>query len=176
MNQVHMRQVEAWIRLTERQINHRRKDLRDDLVQVGWEAALKADQTHDEDLGYSYKSWIIQHLRRDMMRYLKQEMKHMTQHEDIDELKDLDGIEELLDFDEQERMTHKVDVTELVGILPEREAIVVELYYFRDLSETEIGERLGVSRSMIQKIHKRALEKMSEQGGINLPEASAIYT
>ena len=155
-----IKQINGWIAATERQINHSRPDLRDDLYQRGWETALKADMTHDSTLGYSYKSWMIQALRRDMKRLLRAERKHGVNHEDIEPLLYQDGISELLDEDTEPRIEAQVDIFALVDKLPERDANVVKLHYIDDLSEHEIGERLGVSRSMVRKIKNRAVQKL----------------
>jgi RNA polymerase sigma factor for flagellar operon FliA len=43
-----------------------------------------------------------------------------------------------------------------IGTLPERERVVVTLYYYEDLSLKEIGSILGVSESRVCQIHTKA--------------------
>lgn len=50
-------------------------------------------------------------------------------------------------------------VAACLGVLREREALVLELRYLSDLSRREVGERLGVSKERVRQIELRALEK-----------------
>jgi RNA polymerase sigma factor for flagellar operon FliA len=49
---------------------------------------------------------------------------------------------------------------EAIGLLPEREALVISLYYDEELNLKEIGEVLGVSESRICQIHGQALVRL----------------
>jgi RNA polymerase sigma factor for flagellar operon FliA len=47
-----------------------------------------------------------------------------------------------------------------VDLLPEREKLVMSLYYEQDLNLREIGEVLGVSESRVCQIHGQALIRL----------------
>jgi RNA polymerase sigma factor for flagellar operon FliA len=47
-------------------------------------------------------------------------------------------------------------IAAVIGTLPERERVVVTLYYYEDLSLKEIGSILGVSESRVCQIHTKA--------------------
>jgi RNA polymerase sigma factor for flagellar operon FliA len=47
-----------------------------------------------------------------------------------------------------------------IGTLPERERMVVTLYYYEDLSLKEVGSILGVSESRVCQIHTKATENL----------------
>ena len=55
-----------------------------------------------------------------------------------------------------------------VDKLPERERLVVSLYYFEGLTFKEIGNVLGVSESRVYQLHTQAMSRlrtfMREQG------------
>lgn len=61
-----------------------------------------------------------------------------------------------------------------VGIdqLPDRERMVVALYYFEGLTFREIGKLLGVSESRVYQLHTQAMSRlrnfMREQGSVNV--------
>jgi RNA polymerase sigma factor for flagellar operon FliA len=44
--------------------------------------------------------------------------------------------------------------------LPERDALILSLYYVEDFSYVEIGEVLGVSESRVCQLHARALTRL----------------
>lgn len=51
-------------------------------------------------------------------------------------------------------------VRDAIGALPEREALVMSLYYDEELNLKEIGETLGVSESRVCQIHGQALLRL----------------
>lgn len=51
-------------------------------------------------------------------------------------------------------------VRDAIGALPEREALVMSLYYDEELNLKEIGETLGVSESRVCQIHGQALIRL----------------
>ncbi len=65
---------------------------------------------------------------------------------------DLDTPDQAFDQDEL-----RTEVAEAIRKLPEREQMVMSLYYERELNLKEIGEILGVSESRVCQIHGQAL-------------------
>lgn len=65
------------------------------------------------------------------------------------------GPGELLEQD-----AFQVALAEAIGNLPEREQLVMSLYYDDELNLREIGEVLGVSESRVSQIHGRILLKL----------------
>jgi len=51
----------------------------------------------------------------------------------------------------------------VVGDLPERERLIVDLYYYRDLNFKEIAEVLGVTESRVSQLHSRMKRRMKDQ-------------
>jgi len=72
----------------------------------------------------------------------------------VDTIEDLDAPDPVAIFDHAE--TRKI-VAELVEGLPERDKLVVTLYYFEGLTLKEIGRSLGVTESRICQIHTKAV-------------------
>ena len=58
--------------------------------------------------------------------------------------------------DEHERGAFKKALAEAISNLPEREQLVLSLYYDEELNLKEIGQVLGVSESRISQIHSQA--------------------
>lgn len=59
-----------------------------------------------------------------------------------------------------EREERKRILAEAIEALPEKERLVVTLYYFEGLTAKEISQILGVSQSRISQIHSKALLRM----------------
>jgi RNA polymerase sigma factor for flagellar operon FliA len=54
----------------------------------------------------------------------------------------------------------KDSLTEAVASLPEREQLVVALYYYENLTLREIGEVLGVTESRVSQLHTKAVMRL----------------
>ena len=51
----------------------------------------------------------------------------------------------------------KEALAEAISDLPEREKLVVTLYYYEELTLREIGEVLGVTESRVSQLHTKAI-------------------
>lgn len=76
---------------------------------------------------------------------------------DVDNLLTSDGPDPL---DDLTRMDFKQALAEHIGLLPERERLVLSLYYDEELNLREIGEVLGVSESRVCQLHGQALVRL----------------
>ena len=54
----------------------------------------------------------------------------------------------------------KEAVGEAIARLPEREKLVVTLYYYEELTLREIGEVLGVTESRVSQLHTKAILRL----------------
>lgn len=57
-------------------------------------------------------------------------------------------------------------IKEVLGDLSEREQMVIQLYYFEELTLKEISEIMGITESRISQIHKAVIRKVRENMGI----------
>lgn len=86
---------------------------------------------------------------------------------------DLGVSEDALKFDETchgddpyqsiENSSFKKGLTECVSTLPEREALVLSLYYEEELNLREIGQVLDVSESRVSQIHSQAMHRLKSR-------------
>ncbi|MFM4705157.1 RNA polymerase sigma factor FliA [Aeromonas bivalvium] len=65
-----------------------------------------------------------------------------------------------LGFDELAAERFQAALAENIGRLPEREALVLSLYYDEELNLREIGEVLNVSESRVSQIHSQAMHRL----------------
>jgi RNA polymerase sigma factor FliA len=75
----------------------------------------------------------------------------------------LDTISDPRAEDPQESLASsevKDRLTEAIATLPEREQLVVALYYYENLTLREIGEVLGVTESRVSQLHTKAVMRL----------------
>ena len=63
-------------------------------------------------------------------------------------------------YQDIEQVIFKKSLTECISTLPEREALVLSLYYDEELNLREIGQVLDVSESRVSQIHSQALHRL----------------
>jgi RNA polymerase sigma factor for flagellar operon FliA len=54
----------------------------------------------------------------------------------------------------------RVRIADAIAALPEREKLVVALYYYENLTLREIGEVLGVTESRVSQLHTKAVLRL----------------
>ena len=80
-----------------------------------------------------------------------------------DQISLIDTIEDHDSVDPQRNLTDvevREAIAEAIANLPEREKIVVTLYYYEELTLREIGEVLGVTESRVSQLHTKAILRL----------------
>lgn len=62
----------------------------------------------------------------------------------------------------EDELIERISLKEAVGKLPERERLVVNLRYFRGLTQDKTAKILGVSQVQISRIEKKALQELRD--------------
>ena len=69
-------------------------------------------------------------------------------------------------------------VQSAIATLPPREQMVMDLYYFRDVTMKEIGARIGVNESRVSQLHARAVQRLrrvlTETDGVPARRADVV--
>lgn len=71
----------------------------------------------------------------------------------------------LADPQRPETVVDRMLVKELIGGLDEREQKIIVLRYFRDQTQTQVAEALGISQVQVSRLESRILKKMREMAG-----------
>lgn len=66
-------------------------------------------------------------------------------------------------IDEQNLITNKIAVVQLIEDLNEKEKQVILLRYYRNKTQTEIAKLLGTSQVQISRIEKKVLKEMKRK-------------
>ena len=75
----------------------------------------------------------------------------------------IDTIEDTAAPDPQSALSHtemREAIADAIARLPEREKLVVTLYYYEELTLREIGEVLGVTESRVSQLHTKAVLRL----------------
>ena len=150
----------------------------DDLISIGTIGLIKAIDTFDEEKGIrlaTYASRCIDNELLMMLRSNKRLNKEVYLYDPIgsdregNEINLLDIIEET-DTDVVENIVLEEDIKKLykvIGkVLTDREREIIFLRYGlvgqREVTQREIAKKLGISRSYVSRIEKKALKKLRE--------------
>ncbi len=156
----------------------------DDLISIGTIGLIKAVGTFDYSKGCRFATYGARCVSNEILMHFRAAKKHQSEV----------GIDEPVDFDKNGNCLTLIDiiadesmpVEEKVGLditirnmlqavdskldSREREVIILRygLYGGEPLPQREAADRLGISRSYVSRIEKRALEKLREQLGNDL--------
>jgi RNA polymerase sigma factor for flagellar operon FliA len=91
-----------------------------------------------------------------------------------DQIALIDTIEDTSGPEPQAALAHtelREALAEAIARLPEREKLVVTLYYYEELTLREIGEVLGVTESRVSQLHTKAILRLKGRlsGGVGRP-------
>jgi RNA polymerase sigma factor for flagellar operon FliA len=78
----------------------------------------------------------------------------------LDTIKDPMALDPAQELDATEM---KDRLAEAIARLPEREKLVVALYYYENLTLREIGEVLGVTESRVSQLHTKAVLRLKSR-------------
>ena len=78
----------------------------------------------------------------------------------LDTIQDPDAIDPANAMDATEMKDRLADA---IARLPEREKLVVALYYYENLTLREIGEVLGVTESRVSQLHTKAVLRLKSR-------------
>ncbi|MBQ8197661.1 MAG: SigB/SigF/SigG family RNA polymerase sigma factor [Clostridia bacterium] len=81
-----------------------------------------------------------------------------------DKFDDEDDSQELIDkianYDSEEKMIDKIHITSIIEGLNDREKKIIFLRFYRDRTQSEIAESLGVSQVQISRLENKILDKL----------------
>ena len=148
----------------------------DDLLSIGTIGLIKGVDSYRPDKGVRLSSYCSRCVENEVLMYFRSRRKSQGDLSLSDALEgDGDGGLSILDVladedDMAERLGERELCAQLRGligrVLTEREAKVIRLRYGLEggaaLTQQQTAERIGVSRSYVSRIEKRALEKLRE--------------
>lgn len=151
----------------------------EDLISVGTIGLIKAVNTFNPDKKIKLATYASRCIENEILMYIRANKKH---NKDI-YLQDTVGIDkdgnevtledkiadDSMSIDEQVNLNiqSKILYQKIKEILKGREKTIIELRYGlingEELTQRDIAKRLGISRSYVSRIEKRALEKLHKE-------------
>lgn len=146
----------------------------EDLISIGTIGLIKAIKTYKDDKGVRLATYASRCIENEVLMYLRSIKKVKNEVSIYDPIGyDKEGNEisliDVLTTDNEiveiiEAKLQEEKVRENLGVLSQQERQVIEMRYglFNGLKETqkEIAKKLGISRSYVSRIEKRALKKL----------------
>lgn len=156
----------------------------DDLISIGTIGLIKAIKTFDNSRGTRLATYAARCIENEVLMYLRNIKKNRLEvsiYEPIgfdkegNEISLMDVLyndNEILDTVDAKLQEEKI--IEKMGALTRRERMVIEMRYgiLSGLKETQrdIARKLGISRSYVSRIEKKAINKLINQLAIQAPE------
>ena len=150
----------------------------DDLFQIGCVGLMKAVDSFRPEYGNKFATYAIRCVDNELLMHLrskKKQRKEVSMFEPIGTDKEGNQIQlvDVLEFHDKnvadevtKREQMKKICTFMNDVLSEREAFIIRRRYGiggnQELTQREIARALGISRSYVSRIEKRALEKLKQ--------------
>lgn len=150
----------------------------DDLISIGTMGLIKAINTFDPDKGTRLATYAARCIENEILMHLRSKKKHRGEVSLYDPigmdkegneicLLDILGTDRDIVVEEVEYYYDQEIIRKQIQFLSKREKRVLELRYglFNGLRRTqkEIAKKLGISRSYVSRIEKKAIEKLIKE-------------
>ena len=70
-----------------------------------------------------------------------------------------------LDFNQETKMIDKIALNQIIERLKPKEKQIILMRYFKDKTQTEIADIIGISQVQVSRIEKKILQTMREMFG-----------
>ncbi len=152
----------------------------DDLISIGTIGLIKGIQTYNPDKGVRLATYAARCIENEILMHMRAQRKvvrDVSIHEPIGQDKEGNEVSllDILGTDGDEiidTVSFRMDRDEIyngLAILDDRERQIIwarfGLPYGAEKTQREIAREMGISRSYVSRIEKRALEKLQEQFG-----------
>lgn len=152
----------------------------EDLVSIGTIGLVKAVDTFNVDNGTRFATYAAKCIQNEILMNFRSQKKHSSEisiNETIDVDRDGNPLSYMDVISSEEDMANEVErkilsekaLKYIKTVLSQRERQIIVMRYglfgVKELTQREIAEKLGISRSYVSRIEKSALEKLKSALG-----------
>lgn len=144
----------------------------DDLVQVGCIGLCKAIEDFNPELGFKFSTFAFPKIRGEITNLIRDDRFYPAHKKNrfdtsvnfvsLNKLIDEEGKVEIIDTLESceglDSISESLDLENALSKLPSLEKTIIDYYYFKDLTQAEIGKLLGITQSNVSKLLLHTLE------------------
>ena len=144
----------------------------EDIYQIACIGFIKAIQRFRFDLGNALSTYSVQYMLGEIKKFFRDDgMIHISRNKKEEGLKlkiesIYDEISEgkekieviFLNEDEESKVIDKIAITEMIEKLNGREKEIIHLRYFKDKTQVQVAEILGISQVHVSRIEKKILK------------------
>lgn len=149
----------------------------EDLYQIGSIGFIKAVKRFKPEYGYQLSTFAVPYIMGEIKKFLRDDgMIKVSRNtkkdckiviESINEAFIKNGKEEKIEriigkADEQSKIIDKITINEIVDKLSVRDKTIIKLRYFKEKTQTQVANILGISQVQVSRIEKRILDSMKE--------------
>jgi len=157
----------------------------DELLSIGSLGLIKAVDSFNASFGTRFATYGAKCIQNEILMFFRSQKKtglEVSINDTIDIDKDGNPLTYLDIISVEESLESELDLKEhteklrglIEKVLSEREKNIIVLRYglkgFQPRTQREVAKYLGISRSYVSRIEKKALEKLKEEFGPNIPE------
>ncbi len=146
----------------------------DEIKSTAFLGLIEATKRFDETKGFKFPTYAIpfiegrikREFRDDKWYFVKRNVpqKMLSLNFVIDDTNNIEMQETLIgEGNVEENLINSALVSELFKLLTPREKQVIYLYYYMDLSQSEISKNTGMSQPNVSRIIKKSLKKMRKE-------------
>lgn len=156
----------------------------DELLSIGSLGLIKAVDSFNNDFGTKFATYGARCIQNEILMFFRSKKKNIGDvsiNDTIDVDKDGNPLTYLDIISVEESIENDLDMKEHIAkvkklvdeILDEREKLIIILRYglkgYEPRTQREVAKYLGISRSYVSRIEKRALEKLKNDFGDKIP-------
>ncbi len=129
----------------------------DDLFQVGAIGLIKAAHAYDPAFGTRFSTYAFPAIAGEIMHFLRSSRENAA---------GSDACAELIpsNDDTEEEAINRAEISELMSTLDGNERRLIELRFFRSLTQKETARLMNVSQPYVSRAEKRILDKLRRLG------------
>ena len=153
----------------------------DDLLQIGFIGLLKAIERFDTGFDVMFSTYAVPMILGEIKRYIRDDGNIKVSRQLKTDMRNLRLIreeyynrtgnppklsylaEKINRESEEERNVSMIDLKNSISMLGERERQIIVLRYFKDMTQQQVAEKVGISQVQVSRIEKRVLQELREK-------------